>query len=505
MRRLMPFLQKHEALLIILVIVILLRIPNLFEPYWYGDEAIYLTVGAAMRNGAILYKNIIDHKTPVIYIFAMVPSEFWFKFLFLNWMVAATSLFYSICLRLFSSKTKIIFGVSIFALLTTLPWFEGHIANGELFVMGFILAGIALFVRSSLFAAFEKNKTSFAVEPFRMFLVGIFMSLGILTKIPAIFDVAAIAPVFGFVFLRSLNWKNFRSLLSSGVLICIGILVPIALSIAYFASQRGLNDYAQFGFLYNFRYSKEFSIPVTQSLVQFLFTMPGKLLIVGLFSFATFIFQKFMRPMFRFVLLWFVLSLFASLLSSRPYPHYFLQMLPPFSLLAVALLSKNYIVEKLAGVSALFLGIATLFLLHVGLYSVRDYYTNFFQFATHRISATEYRNRFNPLMDDTYTVAQNIRETTKPKDKIFIWGTDPMLYALSRRDPAGRFTVSFHIKDFNAYQETMVSIEQTKPPVIVLINDENGKFDAFYAYLQKNYVTSQRLSTMTIYRRVVWK
>ncbi len=505
MRRLLPFLQKHEALLIVLVVLIFLRIPNLFEPYWYGDEAIYLTVGAAMRHGAILYKDIIDHKTPIIYIFAMVSSEFWFKFLFLNWMVVTTALFYSICLRLFSSMRKTLFAVSIFALLTTLPWFEGHIANGELFAMGFILAGMALFVRSSLFSAFEKGKTSFTVEPFRMFLIGICMSLGILTKIPAVFDVAAIAPVFGFVFLRSFNWKNFKSLLSSGILIWIGIFVPIALSIAYFASQHALGDYAQFGLLYNFRYSKEFSIPVTQPLLRFLFTMPGKLLIVGLFGFITLILQKFMRPMFRFVLLWFVLSLFASLLSSRPYPHYFLQMVPAFSLLVVALFSKNYIVEKLAGVSALFLGIGALFLLHVGLYSIRDYYSNFLQFATHRISAIEYRDRFNPLMNDTYAVAQNIRETTKPKDKIFIWGTNPMLYALSRRDPAGRFTVSFHIKDFNAYQETMASIEQTQPPIIILMNDENGKFDAFYAYLQKNYTMSKRLPTMTVYRRVVWK
>ena len=504
MLRLLSFLQKHEALLIILVIVILLRIPNLFEPYWYGDEAIYLTVGAAMRHGAVLYKDIIDHKTPLIYIFAMVPSEFWFKFVFLNWMVVTTSLFYTICLRLFSSTRKTVLAVSIFALLTTLPWFEGHIANGELFTMGFVLAGIALFVRSSLFSAFEKNKTSFTVEPLRMFLAGICMSLGILTKVPAAFDVAAVAPVFAFVFLRSITWKNFRSLLTSGVLIWIGIFVPIAFSIAYFASQRGLADYAQFGLLYNFRYSKEFSIPVTQPLLQFLFTMPGKLLIIGLFGFATLILQKFMRPMFRFILLWFTLSLFASLLSSRPYPHYFLQMLPAFSLLIVEMFSKKNIIEKLAGVSALFLGIAALFFLHVGLYSVKDYYGNFFQFTTRRISAIEYRNRFNPLMDDTYAVAQNIRETTKPEDRIFIWGTNPMVYALSRRDPAGRFTVSFHIKDFNAYQETMASIERTKPPIIVLMNDEDGEFDAFYAYLQKNYVAIKRLSTMTVYRRVVW-
>ena len=65
-------------------------------------------------------------------------------------------------------------------------------------------------------------------------------------------------------------------------------------------------------------------------------------------------------------------------------------------------------------------------------------------------------------MNDTYAVAQNIREITKPKDKIFIWGTNPMLYALSRRDRQDVLPFPSTLK-ISMHIETMASIEQTQP------------------------------------------
>ena len=43
---------------------LILRLPSLFEPYWYADEGIYLTIGNALRRGEILYSQIHDNKPP---------------------------------------------------------------------------------------------------------------------------------------------------------------------------------------------------------------------------------------------------------------------------------------------------------------------------------------------------------------------------------------------------------------------------------------------------------
>ncbi len=72
------FLDKQTGLFLNLFLLVILRIPNFFEPYWYGDEAIYLSVGNALNKGGLLYTTIIDHKTPLIYQFARVPNQFIF-------------------------------------------------------------------------------------------------------------------------------------------------------------------------------------------------------------------------------------------------------------------------------------------------------------------------------------------------------------------------------------------------------------------------------------------
>jgi len=45
------WLDSHLWLLIALLLLLILRIPNFFEPYWYGDEAIYLSLGNALNKG----------------------------------------------------------------------------------------------------------------------------------------------------------------------------------------------------------------------------------------------------------------------------------------------------------------------------------------------------------------------------------------------------------------------------------------------------------------------
>src|SRR5690606_34290710 len=58
-RKLSHWCNTFEALLILLLTLFVLRIPNLAEPYWYGDEAIYLTIGTALRAGGELYATIV--------------------------------------------------------------------------------------------------------------------------------------------------------------------------------------------------------------------------------------------------------------------------------------------------------------------------------------------------------------------------------------------------------------------------------------------------------------
>ena len=94
-------------LVLLVALAVILRIPSLFEPYWYGDEGIYLTLGEGVRQGLVLYRDIFDHKPPAIYLVsALAGSLFWFKFILLVWHAATVVLFWKLARILFDKKDK---------------------------------------------------------------------------------------------------------------------------------------------------------------------------------------------------------------------------------------------------------------------------------------------------------------------------------------------------------------------------------------------------------------
>src|SRR3972149_9250866 len=99
MGKAIKWLVKHEWLALIWAGVIFLRIPSLFEPFWYGDEAIYLVIGQKILGGGLMYVDIFDHKTPGIYYLAaatirILGASIWsWRFLLMIWTIASLATF----------------------------------------------------------------------------------------------------------------------------------------------------------------------------------------------------------------------------------------------------------------------------------------------------------------------------------------------------------------------------------------------------------------------------
>ncbi len=169
-------------------VVFLLRLPSLFEPYWYGDEGIYLTIGQGLRQGLVLYRDIYDNKPPLIYLLAALGgSLFWLKFILLVWSLITVVLFNKLAKFFFPKKEKFSFLLTtIFAVLVSLPALEGNIANAENFFIGLIIAGVWFFGQKKYRGA------------------GLMMGLAFLFKFPPLFDFAALL----FFILLSLEEKK---------------------------------------------------------------------------------------------------------------------------------------------------------------------------------------------------------------------------------------------------------------------------------------------------------
>lgn len=518
-KRFDKWIDTHIPLLLLLVLMLLLRIPNLFEPYWYGDEGIYLTLGNGLRQGEKLYSQIIDHKTPLIYYLAMVPSQFYFRVLLLAWMTITTIAFHHLAKKILPVKRLPELATAIFVLLTTLPWFEGNIPNGELFVMGFILVGSYFLTKTTYFKSWlAKPKIESTLSGKKWYvLAGAFFGLGILTKVPALFDVVAFLAIAWFslgdqilatIFQhRKFDINQLWKPIGQVIFISLGIILPILLSIIYFTARGSGQAYLEYGLLYNFRYAGNWVLGFSHPILLFLFSLPGKVVILALGMLLLTFGKKLFSARFRFAAAWMLLSLVASTLSNRPYPHYFLQLVPPFALL-VGIVTENVmglakrtkvVSESIFSLSLVGLVVSVLLLLGVKPYETARYYSQFGQMMTGKITREQYRDSFNYLMADNYQAAKIIRESGE--QRIFIWGTDPTLYALSNTAPTGRFTVSFHIKDFNAYQETYDDVVKHEPLFIIIMKEETQPFPELFEYLEKHYIPNQDFDNFTLWKR----
>src|SRR3989344_1749224 len=104
-RKILSFIEKHEFILILMCAVALLRLPGLFEPSRYADEDIYLTIGQAMKRGSLLYRDIYDNKTPLIYVVAMIAGNvMWFRFILMIWSLGSVGLIWGVAKKLLSNK-----------------------------------------------------------------------------------------------------------------------------------------------------------------------------------------------------------------------------------------------------------------------------------------------------------------------------------------------------------------------------------------------------------------
>lgn len=480
--------------LFFLIFQLIIRTPSFFEPYWYGDEAIYLSIGQSLNQGEILYKDIIDHKTPVIYYLAQVGTQLNLRLsLVLIMAIASTSFFFLIKIFTDNKNLSLVFAL-FFTFLTAMPAYEGLIFNGELIVMTLVFLGLV----TLFFGKIKTNRDFFEntlLKPsYRLFFSGIFFSLATLTKVPAIMDFFAVLVIGWFYFFDQFFLFNKRKTRLSKSIILIGrfwlwmglgYIIPILLSIIWFFYQGALSDYLEYGLLYSVRYSQSWIPAHLTANNAWLSSLPFKASLVSLFIILMSVLGKFWSSKLRFGVSWLLFALFASLLSNRPYPHYFLQVIPP--LLLVISVSFNDFIDFFKKKNSSFpnfslisttLVIILVFFAHwlveMKQYDTFAYYQRFTNLITNNISVVDYRNSFDSLVNSNYEVLSLLK--AQENASLEIWGTNPTLYAMSGISPSSRFTVGFHVKDFQAEEEVLSLIKNNSPKFLVIMKNEEIPF-----------------------------
>nr|MBP7118940.1 hypothetical protein [Candidatus Woesebacteria bacterium] len=351
-------------LLLLFIGIFLLRIPSLFEPYYYGDEMIYLVLGQAVRRGLVLYKDVHDNKPPLLYFVAALSENlFWFRAILTAWVIASTFFFWKLANTFFLKNKRIVTVATIFlAVSSSLPIFEGHIANAELFMM---LPTLGAFLAISTQTT---NK--------RLIISGLLLSVAALFKIPATFDAFALLAL---IVINEYEKKSpsLKRIVLSVFVFSISFLLPLAASVLYYVLKGAGSEYLVAAFLQNIGYVSSFR---PQDKVDPFWVKNAPLLIrFGLMSLSIgvlfFLKKKLSKP-FVISSIWLATSLFAITLSERPYPHYFIQAIPAIALL-VGLLVASKRMEQAYTVIPLWAASIVLLYYHFWYYPIPPVMTRF--------------------------------------------------------------------------------------------------------------------------------
>ncbi|HBU68772.1 MAG TPA: hypothetical protein DEE98_00130, partial [Elusimicrobia bacterium] len=149
LKRVWRWVKKNEALAWLVVFSVVLRITSWFEPYWYGDEGIYLVLGQALRRGLVFYRDIHDNKPPLLYLLAAVAGGVtWFRVILTVWFGATVVVFYRLMEKLFP-KNKLAWYLSTITMILGTTATEGNIANAEIFMIGPIMLAMLMALRQT--------------------------------------------------------------------------------------------------------------------------------------------------------------------------------------------------------------------------------------------------------------------------------------------------------------------------------------------------------------------
>lgn len=469
-------------LTLFLAFLFVLRIPSFFEPFYYGDEMIYLTLGEGIRRGLTLYADIHDNKPPLLYFTAAIAGNvFWFRAILALWVTGAVVAFYKLTKELFQNERFGQLSVVVFGLLTTIPLLEGQIANAELFML---LPTIWAFV------LLARKHSSFLSS----FIVGFMLAVAALYKIPAAFD--GIVALYLVVTVQKFEGNRMVRQLAG---VASGFVIPIAVTFVWYASKGAFHDYLVAAFLQNFGYvsswrASQVAEPFLVKNAPLIARGVVMLITVGVVYFK----RAKLHPAFSLSVVWLASSLFAATLSERPYPHYLIQVTPALSMI-VAFLVLSVKKEQVYAVIPLTVFLGTVVYYQFWYYNSSLYYERFIAYASKRIDKNEYFSRFNSEVPVNYAVAQFLSESSSPDESVFVWGDSAPVYALARRLPPLKYIANYHISDFSSNEE-VASALNASPPGYIVIYPNAPAFPELTTLLRQKYIVLATIQSVVVWR-----
>jgi hypothetical protein len=469
------FVLKDSVLLsLALGCFIILRIPSLFEPHWYGDEGIYASIAYALEHGKKLYIDVFDNRLPgIYYLYALGPSEYRLVFIRLLNLIAGMMTIVGI----YHIGKKLELNKYLFISLAIATWFlgsprlEGNIANTENFF-------IPLTIWGAWFALSNKR--------IALLISGMLFGCAFIIKFPPFFTFCAVGL---YLLLRHTDtWKHkIQELCWTGV----GFILPILVTFTLLFFNGNLKEAIQFGLLNNTSYVTYYESATFSLELRTFFLVLFVAIVICLY-----IKKEISSP----ILLLFLLLLFdyyAAIFSARKYVHYLQQIVPTVALFASYL---AYTVEKqkkwtmkvsmiYTFLLTLFVGVA-IFLKGEGVtvdLNERVYYQNALSYIMQRPPQKEELPFSFFREPQRLATVKNITHEYQTNN-IFFYTNESWIYDFTKVVPPTLFVVKYHVGMVPKGEQRVIDDLQKSQPNVIVIDKNEEPFEALQTYIDTYYV-----------------
>lgn len=486
------------------------------------DQGLFACFTRFVPRGLLPYRDLFDSKPPLfLYSYslaALFPTDLVHAIWLLDavWLAAILALAFALGARAWNRWVGLA-AAGLLLLGMWAPGFGGYWARAQAdeFVALPLLGAAWLAL-----AALDRPRLALCA--------GVLTGVAGLFKIPSM----AVAAAWPLAWLLDDTQPNrLRGALGRTLQMALGIALPWALAVGWFAAHHALGDFTEGVFVYA-RHNAEFiAPPLGEVLTRFPLTLAHAaplLLFAGAIG-AALLFRR--RARERVWLTGWVLSTMASVMLERQLAGYqFLLVLPGLALAGgvglVELARGAFSKTRLRPFAALGLAgaLALCCVTIAGL--VRGYRLDALAF-TSRISRAEYLAALQPGGFSSATEEQAARYLdthSAPDDQILVWGLSPGIYALADRRPATRFPfhkillteapLSLLIPGLPERRAAFARRLAVAPPLYILVgrHDQNGfepessfasmmRFVPLRERLERDYREETTIGQFVLFRR----
>ena len=427
------------------------------EVFTESDQSIFFSIGKAMLNGKVLYKDVFDHKTPYIYFFNALAAIFEKNhlglFIIEVCLLSIILIFLYKTARIFVSDVRAFFATLFLSIILCIPEITFGYSRTEMYAIAFIMPSIYLFAKYFLLDSDDKNYAD------KMFIIAVLACLTLMTNIRA---VVIFIPFALLTCVKLINEKRYINILILFLVGILGVVITLIPYIVYAIFTDSISDAIYAIITTNINYAKSNSAVDKNLLyVSGLFISQNKMFFTFLFlSFVSWFFIKVDLELKISIIASFVIT-FIYVVFSYKTNVYYLVILMPY-LLSLYFLLSRFIDKILKETTLPVLILSSVICLLINMYinrSIDIRYTNCVNRAA----------RINKAIENNFSNRENI--------KVLSYGFNPEVYVYTKDVLNYKYFIIPNVSykaDPTAYEAQYNYIMSADPDVVVYANSATG-------------------------------